>query len=110
MNLPHSPHIEPKSITRKVFIQRLVRHHGMTYTEAARAYSCLVEVFADAVVTGQKICVGRVLAIKPIKKPPRRVNKGFGGVNQTIHLGTRLGFKVQLYKEFLDKHQLRWVL
>lgn len=102
--------IETKSVTRKTFIRRLVQDHGFSYGEASRAYAGFVETIADAVVTGQKVCIGRVLAIRPVKKPPRKVNKGFGGVNQTIHLGTRLGFKVILYKEFLEKHQLHWPL
>ena len=77
---------------------------------AARMYEAMVSVFADGIVTGRKISIGRVLAIKPVKRKARRVTMGFHNQKRTIHLSDRLTFKVAVYREFMAAHQLDWQL
>jgi hypothetical protein len=98
------------SIVRQDFLRKFVQVSGIRYDEAAKIYDAMVGLFADAIVTGQKVSVGRVLSIKPIKRKARRVNMGFRGVNKTIFLGNRLSFKVSVFREFISKHELNWTL
>jgi hypothetical protein len=95
------------SITRRQFIQKYV-DSGMTYEQAGKAYEATCQLFADAVTAGQKICIGNVLAITPIKRPPRAVTSGLGGVKKTIYLTSRICFKTKVYRKFLDGHSLSW--
>jgi hypothetical protein len=86
---------------------------GVKYEEASKIYEAMESIFADAIVSGQKVNIGRVLSIKPIKKKARKVNMGFawlGKHNRTIHLGNRIAWKVSVFKEFLNKHELNWRL
>ena len=99
-----------KSIVRQDFLRKFVQVGRVRYEDAAKIYDAMVSVFADAVVTGQKISVGRVLSIKPVKRKARRVNMGFRGTNQTIYLGNRLSFKVIVFREFMNRHELDWKL
>lgn len=94
---------------RQDFLRRFV-DSGIKYEDAAKVYDAMVSVFADAVISGQKVTVGQVLSIKPDKKKARTVNMGFNGHNRKIHLGDRIVFKVNIFQEFMSKHRLDWKL
>lgn len=97
------------TITRQDFLKKFVAT-GIKYEEAARIYQAMVDVFSDAVVTGQKVTIGQVMSIKPVRRKARAVNMGFRGVKQTLYLGNRISFKCSVFKDFLDKHQIDWNL
>jgi Bacterial DNA-binding protein len=99
-----------KTITRQHFLRALVNNAGLKFVDAAKAYQVMSDLFADSIVTGQKIVVGKVLSISPSKKAARKVVMNFRNKKQTIHLGNRLNFKVSIFKEFLNKHQINWKL
>jgi hypothetical protein len=88
---------------------------GLGYTQACNAYDAMTSVFEDAIVQGQKICVGRVGAVVPIKLEPKVVNMGFSNSGGRVRkmkrqyiLGRRLKFKFSLHKAFMHKHDLDW--
>ena len=97
-----------ETVTRHDFLTKFVSAGGLKYEEAAKIYDAMVSLFADAVVTGKKVSIGRVLAIKPIRKKPRKVHMGFGSVKKTIFLSERLVFKTVVHREFLKSHSLEW--
>jgi hypothetical protein len=101
---------ERKALLRQDFLKRFVTVGGLKYEDAIKVYNAMVEVFADGIVTGQKVTIGRVLSIHPVRKKARRVKMGFGGKSQIIHLGDRIVFKVKIFKEFYNKHSLNWKL
>lgn len=98
------------TIARKEFLAKFVQASGVSYSEAARVYDAMVGLFADAIVTGQKIGIGKVLSIKPVRRKARRVNMGFRGTKTTIHLSDRISFKVSVYRKFMAQHELKWQL
>lgn len=95
------------AVTRRTFISKFVEK-GLTYQQAGKAYDTVTQIFADAVVSGQKISIGRVMAIVPVKRNPRTVSMGFGGIKKIVHLTSRIVFKAKIHREFLGKHSLRW--
>ena len=97
-------------IVRQDFLRKFVQVSGIKFEEAAKVYDGMVELFADAITTGQKVSVGRVLSIKPVKRKARQVNMGFRGTKKTIYLSDRITFKVSVYREFLRTHELHWTL
>jgi nucleoid DNA-binding protein len=99
-----------KSIVRQDFLKRFVATGGIKYEDAAKIYDAMSELFADAITTGQKISIGRVLSIKPVKRKARSVKMGFRGTKKTIYLSDRITFKVSVFREFLRTHELRWTL
>lgn len=98
------------SIVRQDFLHKFVETGGIRYEDAAKVYEGMVSLFEDAIVTGQKISVGRVLSIKPVKRKARPVNMGFRGTKKTIYLSDRLSFKVSIFREFMRSHELNWKL
>lgn len=102
--------IGKKAILRQDFLKKFVQVGGYKYDEAAKIYDAMVSLFADAILSGQKITVGRVLSIRPVKRKARKVNMHFHGRKKTIHISDRIVFKVNLYREFLNKHELGWIL
>jgi len=98
------------AIVRQDFLVKFVKSSGIKYEEAGKVYDAMVELFADAITTGQKISVGRVLSIKPVKRKARPVNMGFRGTKKTIYLSDRITFKVSVFREFLRTHELHWTL
>ena len=103
----------PKSSkTRKDFIRKFM-DAGLDYVDAVRAFEAMTEVFAQAVCAGEKVCVGRVLAITPTVVEPRVVNMRFArtksGViskHRQFFLGRRLRYRVNIYREFTAKHRI----
>jgi hypothetical protein len=70
----------------------------------------MTEVFSDAIVSGHKVTIGKILSICPVKKGPRQVSMGFNGIKRKIFLGSRIVFRCSVFKEFLNSHQLDWRL
>lgn len=105
-----------KTVTRREFVSRFMRQCGMTYSEACRAYRCMVSIFEDGVVSGSRICVGHVGALKPVWKKPREVTMPFKVVRgrklektrRVYALGGRYSFKFVLYANFIQTRSLRW--
>lgn len=89
---------------------------GLTYVEACRAYEAMIAAFEDAVVTGNRVSLGRVGALMPKWHPPRTVVMGCrrlkgGGVvaqRREYNLGQRLKYRFNLHRTFVNRHQLRW--
>jgi hypothetical protein len=97
-----------KSITRQDFLKRFTSAAGLNYEQAAAVYEAMTNVFADAVVCGQRVGVGKVLCIRPVRRPPRKVNMGLNGEKKTMYVGSRLVFKVKIYSQFVKDHELKW--
>jgi len=108
--------MKAKSVNRLDFIKRLIKREGFTYAQAAQAYLAFVSVIEDAVVNGYKINVGRVLSIKPVRKPAQVKQMGFkrvaGGkiiaAKRVYYLDSRIKYRVSLYKEFVRIRELKW--
>jgi hypothetical protein len=49
-----------------------------------------------------------VLCIRPVRRPPRKVNMGLNGEKKTMYVGSRLVFKVKIYSQFVKDHELKW--
>ena len=106
-----------KPICRKDFILEGVRS-GLTYPQAKAAYAATMRIIERAVLSCAKINFGNVLSITPVERPPREVHKHFqqgpGGVvkkgtKEVYYLGRRFSFRVNVYKKFLDTHELDWL-
>ena len=105
-------------VNRREFIAKFMRDCGVTYSQACRIYESMVSVFEDGVVSGSKIRVGRVGALIPVWRKPREVTMHFrvekGGrvkkTRRTYTLDGRFVFKFNLYRRFVDTHNLRWFL
>jgi hypothetical protein len=98
------------SITRQHFLRKFVQASGIRFEDAAKCYDAMEELFADAIMTGQKISVGRVLSIHPVRRKARKVNMGFKGIRKTLFLSDRLAFKLKIFREFMAKRNLQWQL
>lgn len=101
-------------VTRVQFIERLVGR-GLGYPEACTAYDALISVFEDAIIQGNKINVGKVGSIVPVRLDPKVVHMGFKNEGGTIKrvkreyiLGHRIRFKFNLHRAFVKKHALNW--
>lgn len=110
---------ENSTVDRKAFIARFMSESGLSYAQACRVYETMCRAFEDGVVTGSKIRIGKLGAIVPIWKPGRdhhmhfRVAKGRKvetGIHRTYHIDGRYTFKFNLYRQFVNTHQLRWFL
>jgi nucleoid DNA-binding protein len=102
------------SVGRKEFIRRFMLDVGLTYEQACRAYTCAMSIIEDGVVAGEKIGLGRIGCLNPIRKPPRDIVMGFmrvGGrmvrTKRVFHVDERVEFKFRLYEEFVRKHHLK---
>lgn len=99
-----------RTTTRQDFLRKFVDRAGVKYEQAAQIYNAMVEVFADAVVTGQSVGIGRVMTIKAVRRRARPVNMGFHGQKKTIYLGDRLRFKAVVHRSFLNRRAIDWPL
>lgn len=72
------------------------------------AYDAMTGVIEKGVIDGLPIRFGCVLTIAPFKKPPRQVRMGFRGKSQVIHLGTRLVYRVKIFRKWLADNPLNW--
>lgn len=97
------------SITRRDFVEKFVAT-GLRYEQAGKVFDAMTEVFSSAIISGQRINVGKVLAISPVKKEPRQVCNNLNGLKTIIFLGARVVFRVKVFKEFLARHDLKWDL
>lgn len=91
---------------------------GLTYSQACRLYVTMCAVFEEAIITGNKVTIGRVGAIVPYWKPPRdyqmhfcrRGGKVEKGVHRTFFVDGRYDFKFRLYRRFMESRQLKWLI
>lgn len=105
-----------QTVTRREFVQKFMRACGMTYSEACRAYEAMCATFEHGVVTGSKIRIGRVGSLMPVWQKPREITMHFKvtkgrqlvRTKRRYAMGGRYVFKFELYKQFVDTHQLRW--
>lgn len=103
------------SIGRRDFIRKLMLDAGLSYEQACSAYSCLVGIVEDGVISGEKIGLGRIGCLVPVRKQPRDVVMGFerlanGQVVRTkriFHIDERTEYKFRLYGKFVRKHHLK---
>jgi len=107
------------TVDRRAFVTRFMGESNLTYAQACSVYETMCRIVEDGVVTGSKIRLGKVGAIVPVWKPGRdhhmhfRVGKGKKietGIHRTYHIDGRYTFKFNLYKQFMNSHQLRWFL
>ena len=110
---------EKSTFDRRIFVDRFMKQGGLTYSQACRQFDIMCGVFGDAIVTGNKLTIGRVGALVPAWRSPREHNMHFRvkkggvierGVHRTFFLDGRYEFKFRLYRHFIDAHQLRWFL
>ncbi len=107
--MPVSP-TEPlrkKTIKREDFVEAFVRQ-GMTYEAAINAFDAMVQTFENAVVNGQNVRIGKMCCLSAVKKPPRQVKSGFNG--RTTFLGTRIVYKMRIFRGWMDSRRLNWQL
>jgi len=105
-----------QTITRREFVQRFMRQCGMTYSEACHAYEVMCGAFEHGVVTGSKIRIGRVGALQPVWQKPREITMHFKvtkgrklvRTRRRYAMGGRYVFKFDLYRQFVNSHDLRW--
>jgi hypothetical protein len=88
---------------------------GLSHAQAGEAYESVCRVFEDAIIAGRKINIGNICAINPEWQEARPVHMGFKrtkeGVEKTstvFYLGRRIRYKVSIFKEFINSHQLNW--
>ena len=113
-----SDKIDQATCDRRAFVSRFMREGGLTYSQACRIYDVMCLTFADAIVTGNKITVGRVGSIVPCWRPPRDIQMHFRrkgtkiekGVHRTFFMDGRYDFKFKLYKKFMQTRQLKWLV
>lgn len=99
-------------VTRKEFIRKLMHNGGLTYDAAARAYGVMTALFADAIVNGQKVNIGQVGALTPMRRPARDILMPFATVQGKVvdvrriyHVHERLTWEFRLYRSFKKRHQ-----
>jgi hypothetical protein len=103
---------------RRAFVCRFMREGGLTYSQACRLYDVMCRTFEEAIVTGNKVTVGRVGAIVPFWRPPREFQMHFRkkgtkiekGIHRTYYMDGRFDFKFRLYRRFLETRRLQWTL
>lgn len=108
--------LEKSTYERRAFVNRFMREGGLSYTQATRVYEAMCGVFCDAIVTGNRVTIGRVGALMPVWRPPREVNMHFrrkpGNVLERVHrtffMDGRYDFKFRLYRKFIEQHELHW--
>jgi hypothetical protein len=96
-------------------IRKLMLDADLSYEHACRAYLCLVSILEDGVVNGEKIGLGRIGCLVPVRRQPRDVVMGFerkpdGSVNhikRVFHIDERTEYKFRLYGKFVQKHHLK---
>ena len=110
---------EQSTFDRRVFIDRFMQHGGLTYVQASRLYDVMCQTFEEAIVTGNKVTIGRVGAIVPCWRPSREVQMHFRkkrggnverGIHRTFFLDGRFGWKFKLYRRFTETRKLKWLL
>ena len=110
---------ERTTCDRRVFVSRFMRESGLTYSQACRVYDTMCRTFADAIVTGSRVTIGRVGSIVPYWRPPRDIHMHFRrkkgkkiekGVHMTYFMDGRFDFKFRLYRRFMSTHQLKWLV
>lgn len=93
-----------------------MRECGLSYVQASRIHDSMVRVFEDAICSGSKIKIGKVGAIRPIRRPPREVSMNFKmgkgrkaqKAQHVISLGPRITYKFSLFRQFMSTHSLNW--
>jgi hypothetical protein len=102
---------------RKVFIERFMHDAGLSYVQACSLYRVMCRVFEDAVITGNKVTIGRLGALVPKWRPPRDYHMHFvrkggtikTGIHRVYYSDGRLEYRLKLYRKFLRTRQLNWV-
>ena len=102
------------AVNRIDFIRQFTRA-GLTYDQACRVYTVMVGMIEDAVLNGEKVKLGKIGSLAPVRKPPRDVVMHFvrGPGNsmtrskRVFHLDARTDYRFNFYREFIRKHQLR---
>ncbi len=104
-----------KSINRNDFISAFMRSCGVTFSQACLLFDTMVSVFQDGMVNGAKIRIGRLGALDPVRHEPKTVHMSFrrtkeGLVRQrhVYFLDQRIAYKVQIYRRFINTHNLHW--
>lgn len=103
------------AITQETFIGRMVER-GLSYEMAHEAYAAFMETVADGIINGEKINLGKVCSIMPVRKAPRtykmgfeRTTEGVHKVKREYHKGTTISWKLNIFKSFVNTHGLNWV-
>lgn len=102
------------SVSRRAFIQKLMRDCGLTYEEARQGFNCLVSILENAVINKEAVRFGRFGVLMPVRKPPREVKMGFRRlpgnkmvkVKRVYHLDERFEWRLRVYAEFKRRNQL----
>lgn len=110
--------LERTTYDRRAFVTRYMKDGGLTYSQACRMYEVTCQLFEEAIVTGNKITIGRVGAIVPYWRPPRDIQMHFRkqgklvekGVHRTFFMDGRYDFKFKLYRQFLQTRKLKWLI
>lgn len=102
------------NITRKDFI-RAFHQAGLTYEQANQAYEAMNGTIASAIQEGVRVSFGSVCSLNPYWKQPKEVVMHFKreGANvvkttKTFWLGKRVAYRVNVFKAFIETHQLHW--
>ena len=109
---------EQTTCDRRAFVTKFMNDGGLTYSQACRVYEVMCSAFADAIVSGSRITIGRVGSIVPCWRPPRDVQMHFRrsgntiekGVHRTYYMDGRYDFKFKLYRKFMQARQLKWLV
>lgn len=95
------------SVNRIDFVKKFMEM-GLTYGKACKVYECMVRVFEDGICSGSRINIGNVCSITPQRKEPRTVRMGFQKTAKIYYLGSRIRYRVNLFREFIQTHNLKW--
>jgi len=101
------------AVGRRHFLKKLMLNAGLSYEQSLRAYRCLMSVIEDGVINSERVVLGHVGSLRPVRKPPRDISMGFERVNGEVikttrifHLDERVVYQFYLHNEFVHKHQL----
>ena len=103
---------------RRCFVKRFMQEGGLSYTQACHLYEIMCHLFEEAIITGNRITIGRVVAISPQWVPPRDIQMHFEkrgakvqkGVHHTYFMDGHYIFKFKLYSQFKKNRQMKWMI
>lgn len=96
------------TVTRHEFIRKLMHHAALTYDQACRAYMSVIGLIEDSLANGDRVALGRIGCLTPVRKPPRQVVMGFTRTKgnrivrtrKIFQLDERTDYKFNFYPKF----------
>ena len=94
-----------------------MRDIGLSYRQATKVYESMCRVFADGIVNGSKIGIGRVGCLAPVWLESKEIKMHFKvgkgrkidrNVHRTYYMDGRFTFKFRLHQAFVARHTLKW--